>query len=267
MKHLYLFIVLLLSITSQAQITGYSLNDVVDDFTVTDTEGESHNLYSYTAEGKYVYLDFSFTTCGPCQDLAPVFNQFYDKYGCNSGDIICLGIFGTNNDMNVDVENFEATFGGTNYNHAPVSSIEGGADAVNAVFSPHAYPTVCLIAPDNKIINLDIWPIYDISDIEDSFPEGFTPAVIDCSSLGTFEASQDIIFRVFPNPFDGKELQIQLVNAGTAQVSIYNLIGKKVYAKTCTQKNERLFPDLTPGTYFISIRNDNKQKTQKLIVR
>lgn len=267
MKHLYFLIALLFGISLQAQITGYNLNDVVDDFTVTDTNGETHNLYSYTAEGKYVYLDFSYTTCGPCQGLAPKFNQFYDKYGCNSGDVICLGIFGTNNDMNADVESFEETYGGTDYNHAPVSSMEGGANAVDIKFHPSAYPTVCLIAPDNRLINRDIWPINTIADLEATFPEGFDPEVIDCSSIGSFEASYDVSFKVFPNPFNGKEVQIQLVNSSSAQVTIYNLIGEKVYSKVCTHEKERLYTDLVSGTYFISVKSDKKQTTQKLIVK
>lgn len=32
------------------------------DFTVTDTQGNVHNLFSYLNEGKFVVLDFFFTT-------------------------------------------------------------------------------------------------------------------------------------------------------------------------------------------------------------
>lgn len=32
------------------------------DFTVTDTQGNVHNLFTYLDDGKYVVLDFMFTT-------------------------------------------------------------------------------------------------------------------------------------------------------------------------------------------------------------
>ena len=32
------------------------------DFTVTDTDGNTHNLFTYLNDGKYVCLDFFFTT-------------------------------------------------------------------------------------------------------------------------------------------------------------------------------------------------------------
>ena len=41
-----------------AQVTGYSVGDVVDNFTVTDVNGNEHSLYDITASGQYVYLDF-----------------------------------------------------------------------------------------------------------------------------------------------------------------------------------------------------------------
>ncbi|HOY27919.1 MAG TPA: redoxin domain-containing protein [Flavobacteriales bacterium] len=49
-----------------AQIQGYNVGEVVDDFTVTDTQGNEHNLYEITASGKHVILDFFFDTCPPC---------------------------------------------------------------------------------------------------------------------------------------------------------------------------------------------------------
>ena len=48
------FILLFFAVYLNAQTGNYQNGDVVDDFTVTDTEGVVHNLYSITAQGKYV---------------------------------------------------------------------------------------------------------------------------------------------------------------------------------------------------------------------
>lgn len=193
MKAIYSVLLILFAIqVSDAQIQGYNLNDVVSDFTVTDIHGESHNLYSYTSAGKYVYIDFSFVNCGPCQGFAPKFNEFYDKYGCNAGDVVCMSMFGlaSQNDTNADVEGFENTYGGP-FNHVPAVSMEGGAGPVDLDFNPAAYPTICLINPDNEILELDIWPVDTIADLEATFPTGFNPTPMSCAAAGSFTVATD----------------------------------------------------------------------------
>ncbi|GAB4287070.1 MAG: hypothetical protein Kow0068_12820 [Marinilabiliales bacterium] len=60
MKKLLLLIasILVLYVAAYTQTT---LTTAVD-FTVTDTDGNTHNLFSYLDAGKYVCLDFFFVT-------------------------------------------------------------------------------------------------------------------------------------------------------------------------------------------------------------
>ena len=62
-----LALMLLFTFKFFGQAGNYNVGDVVDDFTVTDVYGVEHNLYEYADAGKYIYLDFFFDTCGPCQ--------------------------------------------------------------------------------------------------------------------------------------------------------------------------------------------------------
>ena len=49
--------------TGSAQVGNYAIGDVVNDFSVTDVHGVTHRLSEITAEGKWVVIDFFFTTC------------------------------------------------------------------------------------------------------------------------------------------------------------------------------------------------------------
>ena len=268
MKKIYsFFLVLLITQISYSQIQGYSVGDVVTDFTVTDIHGETLNLYTYTAAGKYVFIDFSFVACGPCQQTAPIFNEFYDKYGCNNGEVICMSMFGlaSQNDTNADVEGFENTFGGS-FNHAPAVSMEGGAGPVDLDFSPYAYPTICLINPDNEIIELDIWPVDTIADLEAKFPADFNPTPMSCSGASTSDFAQESIFSIYPNPFDGELVSVKLMNSDTAEVTIHNILGGKVFSYQMTSTKQTINTNLTTGTYFVTIQTNTGSETRKLIV-
>ena len=80
MKKLYT--TLLLSFTLVSLNAQTSLTTAVD-FTVTDVHGNSHNLFSLLNEGKYVIVDFFFTTCGPCISSVPTLNQAFTGISIN----------------------------------------------------------------------------------------------------------------------------------------------------------------------------------------
>ncbi len=264
MKHFYLF--LFLSFTAffaQAQVQNYSLGDIVDDFTVTDIEGNTHNLYEYTAAGKYVYLDFFFVSCSSCQATAPLFNEFYDKFGCGEGDIMCLTI-NSGSDNDAQVTSYDNTYGGS-YNHAPIISGDGNAGAVRSNFGISYFPTVGVISPNNEIIVLDIWPIDDATTYEEVFPDGFDPAPMSCT-VG-FEEETITSFNLYPNPSNGTVISINLLNSDAAKISISNLLGKKVFTTNITSKNSEIYPDLAQGSYFVQIETDKGTSVRKLIVK
>ena len=67
MKRTLLIIACFISTFSMAQLPANSLGQ---DFTITDIDGETHNLFDILDEGKTVILDLFATWCGPCWSFA-----------------------------------------------------------------------------------------------------------------------------------------------------------------------------------------------------
>ena len=67
-RHPLLWVLFVLPHSLCAQSYNYPNGSTVADFTVTDIEGDVHNLYDLTAQGKYVLLDFFTLWCAPCQE-------------------------------------------------------------------------------------------------------------------------------------------------------------------------------------------------------
>lgn len=122
------------------------------DFTATDVHGNSHNLFTYLNSGKYVLIDFFYTTYGPCQTAAPQVNASYENFGCNTSGVIFLGIDLGDNDT--EVLAFDNTYGV----HYPCISGDAGGSNICSTYGISAYPTIILIAPDKSIVVQDMWP-------------------------------------------------------------------------------------------------------------
>jgi len=87
--------------------TGYAPN-----FTVTDINGNTHNLYSYLNSDKVVVLELMSTTCGHCQQYAAGTENSYQVYGPNGLDVaefIALEVNAATSDN--DLANFATTYG------------------------------------------------------------------------------------------------------------------------------------------------------------
>ena len=154
MKKIIFILLVLLGLQAQAQT---NLTTAVD-FTVTDVHGETYNLFSILDSGKYVIIDFFFTTCPPCISSVPILNQAYTDYGCNTGEVVFLSMDA--GDTDAEVLQYENSYGGL---LPSISGINGGGDAVNSIYGISAYPTVVLIAPNRMIVEQDIYPVTLIS--------------------------------------------------------------------------------------------------------
>lgn len=264
MKKLLLFIGFIFTMTiANAQILNYSVGDVVADFTVTTIDGESINLYDITATGQYVFIDFFFVDCGPCQATAPHFNELHETYGCNEGDIFCMSM-NTGQDDDAYVQTYEDNYGG-DYAPCPIISGDGDAGLVNTDFNPAYYPTICLIGPDNTILNLDIWPISSYQTFVDALiAEGFTPDEMECTT-GINEYNSSLTVNVFPNPAkDFINLELSDATASIKMVEILNAAGQKVmvqHAETNTTSIKIDLNNFENGIYLATIYDMNNQMT------
>ena len=66
MKKLITLTALAVSLFTQSGKAQLPSNSVAKDFTFTDLNGNTHNLYTYLNQGKTVFIDVSASWCGPC---------------------------------------------------------------------------------------------------------------------------------------------------------------------------------------------------------
>ena len=132
---------------------GQTVLDSAVNFTVKDINGLTHHLNDYLEQDKIVVIDFFTITCGPCITYAPLINESYTHFGCNTSNVVFLGInWGADN---AGVANFGDVCG---VHYPEVSGTEGNGNTVAADYGIISFPTVILILPDWNVAEKYIWP-------------------------------------------------------------------------------------------------------------
>lgn len=249
-------------LSGNAQTIAYNIGDTVNNVSGVDLDGNTFDIYEQCEAGRYVFIKFYTTTCGYCQTLTPVFNEFYEKYGCNSAEIACVSVNGYANIDNTI--SFNNQYGGPHL-HAPSITAEGGGMNFMNRFSPSSFPLVCVISPDKTLLTHNIFPFNSVEDGENIFPEDFNPQPVNCA-LNTANFTT-VAFEIFPNPVvDYFSITChQSSQSEKVSVKIFNHLGQKLNTIN-TVTDTKISVNLHQGVYLVEISNQNNKIYKKLVV-
>jgi len=209
-----------------------------------------------------VCIDFFFTTCPPCITTSPMYKTTFQNFGCNQEDIFFIAI--DVGDTDQEVIAYENSVLGGSPGYPSVSGVDGGGNAVTTTYGIGAYPTYILIAPNQQIVEQDMWPISNAGTFTTFFAgHGLSP--IACSTVGLNDpnASEESI-SVYPNPANDL---IQITAPQDAQeVRIYNAIGQTVFNKRAIEIKRGIdISRFENGVYFIEVFTNERSYTTKFV--
>lgn len=218
------------------------LHDAVD-FTVNDCSGTEIHLFDILDGGQYVLIDFFYTTCGGCNEIAPMMMDAYRAFGCNRHDVVFLEV--DDGDSEQACQNWINQYG-VEY---PTLSGDAGGTGICNQYLVNSFPTVILIAPDRSIVIRDLWPLDNLQMVINALEE---------KGLEQHECTDGVAdnttgITLFPNPANE---YVTLKGESIGIVSVFNVLGQKTDEFTAEG------PELTiptnhyvNGVYFIKSGN------------
>ncbi|MFA8299919.1 MAG: choice-of-anchor J domain-containing protein [Hyphomicrobiales bacterium] len=262
MKKIYLYLSLLLCTTAFAQ-EEYSSSraerskyKTATNFTVTDINGKTHNLYEYLEQGKFVVLDFFSTWCKPCWEYheAKTLEKLYEAKGeAGSKEFVILAI---ESDFTTTQADLEGTGSHTKGNWVegtlyPICDIsEENCPKVTEDYRVMGYPTFFVIAPNQKKQYVEI---ADLESMED-FVKAAEEFVLD-------DEAPEVDFVEIYGLLKGSEITFENITEGV--VDSYKWTFEGGVPSTSTDRNPKVKFD-EKGTFNISLEVTNANGSNKI---
>lgn len=250
----FIFSIVMLATMAQTTLT------TAVDFTVTDTKGVSHNLFTYLNAGKYVCIDFFYKDCPACGTTAPFLQSTFENFGCNQGNVIILAVSSQDNDATL------ITYANANgYAYPMISSSTGGGAPVHTTYGITATPTFILIAPDKNIVERDMWPLANAQALITYITNRGGVAQACVASVNETEKEALVSY---PNPATNQ------VTVETKMEEVYSISIKNINGQTVlNQKSEGSLSvtldvsQLSKGVYMLEVQSEKQTVSKKLVIQ
>ncbi|MFT4524376.1 MAG: peroxiredoxin [Bacteroidia bacterium] len=229
---------LILSVFFMLNVLGMNAQ-TAPDFTITDIDGNSHNLYSTLDEGKVVVLKFFTNWCGICNNTADNVQALYDTYQSNGDPVEFWALDRDANETNVHATTYR------NNNNLTFPVI-GEANWVANLYGVQYQPEYKIICTDRS---------YE----EEITYTQVNQHVLDClSQITGIEESSTAGELNIRQTGKGVSMIWEAENTQTSNLSIIDAAGRVVLTQTITG-GKRVHLNLTNGIYVhvLALDSDN----------
>ena len=254
------------------------LSQKAPDFMLTDSDIQTHHLYQdYLDKGKSVLLKIFFSSCPPCNQIAPSVQSLYEEWGGGLNDVEFLELSVMNWDNNNFINNYKNKHGITFPSvGADGGSVEATAPYRNGDFGLYTgTPTFVVIAPngdvDFDVTGFGTQGLINALDAALTATGAQKPGTTSITDLANARNEVSVV----PNPFQTEtQINVSITKPGQITFELFDILGNKIETSESDLPSagkytlDQNFEKLRAGTYIIRVSlNGVPIKSLKVIKR
>lgn len=256
MKNFLLILTIVLGINGPAY-SQLSNGSIAPNFSLTDRDGNVHNLYQYLDQGKVVFIKFFACHCPGCWGYhntgkLETLHQTYGPSGTNQIIVLML---------EHDVNNPEAFSGMGNYtqgdwedgNSVPMIDVEGNDRSVFSDYNLNYYPMIMKICSDKTVELMST--SYSVSQL---FQEAD-----DCAGALSVESVVETGSVYVDNI--NKQLKLKGFEE-VGNITFYNVMGQKALAVDGGSNSIVDVSSLSSGMYVVRLTHSSGILSEKILI-
>lgn len=250
---------LLLAASALMLIASLSAQTTVQDWTKTDCNGNSHQLFSSLDNGKIVLMDFVMLGCGSCITGSAYVEQIYQDYNLSHPGKVEVYAMSYNNIATCpQMSSWENTYG---FSFPAIINCESDVNYYGGM----GMPTVVLAGPNHNVIYKTIgWTGSSDTDIRNAID-----AALNTNTIKNEKEQFENAILIHEHGKNHLELKLSNANNTAYTAEIIDIYGKTLLTFSGNLASEYLtfnLPDLANGFYIVRFSNENKNQTFKFLI-